>query len=131
MRIGCAQEEGGSMPHARRQFTAEFKAQRVLEVLSGRKTAAAVCREYQLKPDLLTRWKAAFVTHAASVFAGDVHSQQAEQRIAALERMVARLTVVLEAAEQAVVLSARSSGGAAAPLTATRLIRALPIWSPA
>jgi transposase-like protein len=54
----------------RRQFTAEFKAQRVLAVLSGRKTAAAVCREYQLKPDLLTRWKADFVTRAAQVFAG-------------------------------------------------------------
>ena len=99
------------MPHARRQFTAECKAQRVLEVLSGRKTAAAVCREYQLKPDLLTRWKADFVTQAASVFAGDVHSQQAEQRIAELERMVGRLTVELEAAKKAVLLSAGSSGG--------------------
>jgi transposase len=98
------------MPHARRQFTAEFKAQRVLEVLSGRKTTAAVCREYQLKPDLLTRWKADFVTHAAQVFAGDLRNQQAEQRIAELERMVGRLTVELEVAKKVVLLSAGSSG---------------------
>jgi transposase len=94
----------------RRQFTAEFKAQRVLEVLSGRKTAAAVCREYQLKPDLLTRWKADFVTHAATVFAGDEAGQQAERRIAELERMVGRLTVELEVAKKAVLLSAGGSG---------------------
>lgn len=96
---------------ARRQFTAEFKAQRVLEVLSGRKTAAAVCREYQLKPDLLTRWKADFITHAASVFEGDVRSQQAERHIADLERMVGRLTLELEVAKKAVLLSAGSSTG--------------------
>lgn len=99
------------MPHARRHFTAEFKAQRVLEVLSGRKSAAAICREYQLKPDLLTRWKADFVTHAAQVFEGDLYSQQAEQRIAELERIVGRLTVELEVAKKAVLLSAGNSGG--------------------
>lgn len=74
----------------RRQFTAEFKAQRVLEVLSGRKTAAAVCREYQLKPDLLTRWKAYFVTHAVGVFAL-AHSPRAP-RIVATHRNLHRLT---------------------------------------
>ena len=95
----------------RRQFTPEFKAQRVLEVVSGRKTAAAVCREYQLKPDLLTRWKGDLVTHAASVFAGDTATQQAEQRIAELERLVGRLTLELEVAKKAVLLSAGSSGG--------------------
>ena len=93
----------------RRQFTAEFKAQRVLEVVSGRKTAAAVCREHQLKPDLLTRWKADFVTHAASVFAGESASQQAEQRSGELERMVGRLAVELEVAKNAVLLSTGSS----------------------
>lgn len=95
----------------RRQFTAQFKAQVVLEVLTGQKRAAEVCRAYQLKPDLLSRWKADFVAHAASVFAGDERTQQAEQRIAELERMVGRLTVELEVAKKAAVLSAGSSNG--------------------
>jgi transposase len=95
----------------RRRFTAEFKAQRVLEVLSGRKTAAVVCREYQLKPDLLTRWKVDFVTHAASVFAGDEAGQQAERHSAERERMVGRLTVELEVAKKVALLSAGSSAG--------------------
>ena len=37
---------------ARRRFTAEFKAQVVLEVISGMKTAAEACREYRLKPQV-------------------------------------------------------------------------------
>lgn len=94
----------------RRQFSAEFKARVVLEVLSGQKRAAEVCREYQLKPDLLSRWKADFVAQAASVFQGDERTQRAEQRIAELERMVGRLTVELEVAKKAALLSAGSSG---------------------
>jgi transposase len=72
----------------RRQFSAEFKSRVVLEVLSGQKRAAEVCREHQLKPDLLSRWKADFVTQVATVFAGDERSQRSEQRVAELERLV-------------------------------------------
>jgi transposase len=95
----------------RRQFTAQFRADRVMEVLSGRRSAADVCREHQVKPDLLSRWKAEFVAHAASVFRGDERSQQAEQRIAELERMVGRLTVELEVAKKAARLSVGTRGG--------------------
>lgn len=95
----------------RRQFTAEFKARVVLEVLSGRKSAAELCREHQLKPELVTRWKAEFVEQAASVFQGDERAQQAEHRIAALERLVGRLTVELEVAKKASLLSTPSRSG--------------------
>lgn len=94
----------------RRQFSAEFKARVVLEVLSGQKRAAEVCREHQLKPDLLSRWKADFVNQAASVFAGDERSQRAEQRVAELERLVGRLTLELEVAKKAALLLAGTSG---------------------
>jgi transposase len=94
----------------RRQFTAEFKAQRVLEILSGSKTAAAICRDYQLKPDLLSRWKADFLAHAPEVFTGSVVNPQAEVRVAELERLVGRLTLELEVAKKAALLSTGSSG---------------------
>jgi hypothetical protein len=83
----------------------------VLDVLSGRKTAAASCREYQLKPDLLTRWKADFVTHAASVFGDEAQAQQTEQRIAELERLVGRLTVEVAVAKKAALRSVGSRNG--------------------
>jgi len=94
----------------RRQFSAEFKARVVLEVLSGQKRAAEVCREYQLKSELLSRWKADFVSQASSVFASDERTQQAEQRVAELERLVGRLTLELEIAKKAALLSTGSSG---------------------
>ena len=37
----------------RHQFTPEFKARVVLEVISGAKSGAEVCREHNLKLDLL------------------------------------------------------------------------------
>jgi len=102
----------------RRQFTAEFKAQCVFEMLSGSKSAAAISREYQLKPDLLTRWKADFVSHAAELFGGSATQQHAAQRaaqriaqrIAELERLVGRLTLELEVAKKATLLTAVSNG---------------------
>ena len=49
------------MRRTRRNFTAEFKAKVVLEIISGSKSAAERCREYNLKPDLVSHWKTQFV----------------------------------------------------------------------
>jgi transposase-like protein len=95
----------------RRTFSADFKARVVLEVLTGQKTAAQVCREQQLQADLLSRWKADFVTHASSVFAGDERERQAEQRIGELERLVGRLSLELEVAKKVALLSGGSRSG--------------------
>ena len=85
----------------RRRFTPEFKARVVLELLSGIKTSAEASREYQIKPDMLSRWKTEFLEKAPSVFrSGD--DQSAEQaRIAELERMIGKLTLELEVSKKA------------------------------
>jgi transposase-like protein len=95
----------------RRTFSADFKARVVLEVLTGQKTAAQVCREQQLKPDLLSRWKADFVTHASSIFSGDEREHEAERRIGELERLVGRLSLELEVAKKAALLSGGGRNG--------------------
>ncbi len=87
-----------------RKYDPEFKAQVVLEVLTGARTAAEVCREYQLKPDLFSKWKAQFVHNAAKVFQTGEVIDPAQARLAELERMVGRLTVELEAAKKASTL---------------------------
>ena len=56
------------MARTRRNFTTEFKAKVALEILSGNKSAAEVCREYNLKPDLVSRWKNQLMENAAKVF---------------------------------------------------------------
>lgn len=87
----------------RRTFSAQFKAQVVLEVLSGAKSAAQVCREHSLKDTLLARWKQEFIERAPELFAGNqVQNQQAE-RIVELERLVGRLTLEAEMAKKALL----------------------------
>lgn len=85
----------------RRTFAPEFKAQVVLEVLSGAKTNADACREYQLKPELLSKWKAYLVQNAAQLFETNATGNSDQARIAELERMVGRLTLQLEIAKKA------------------------------
>ena len=84
----------------RRKFTPEFKAQVVLEVLSGAKSNAEACRDYQLQPQLLGYWKAHLLAQAATLFAPDTVPQASEQRVAELERLVGRLTMELEIAKK-------------------------------
>lgn len=43
-----------------RTFPLDFKAQVVLEVISGAKTATEICRKHQIKPDLFSKWKSQF-----------------------------------------------------------------------
>jgi len=85
----------------RRVFSPQFKAQVVLEVLTGVKSQAAACREYSLKPEVLSRWKAELVDNAHKVFQSDEQRSQEQARIAELERLAGRLTLELEVAKKA------------------------------
>lgn len=85
----------------RRSFTPEFKAQVVLEVLTGVKSNAEACQAYRLKPEVLSRWKTDFVEHAHQVFQSDAQRSQEQARIAELERLAGRLSLELEVAKKA------------------------------
>lgn len=85
----------------RRAFTAEFKSRVVLEVLSGVKKAAEVCREHNIKPALLSRWKAEFLENAPKVFEPDEHRSEDRARIRELERLLGQKTMELEIAKKA------------------------------
>ncbi len=85
----------------RRSFTPEFKAQVVLEVLSGAKSGAQACREHRIKESVLSRWKQEFIERSPQVFARGRAQSQQEERIAELERLVGQLTFELEMAKKA------------------------------
>jgi transposase-like protein len=89
------------MAKARRAFTAAFKAQVVLELLTGKKTVAALSREHDLKDTLIYTWRAQFVERSARAFQEETEYSAAHARIAELEQMVGRLTMQLEAAKKA------------------------------
>ena len=67
----------------RRRFTLEVNARVVLELIGGVKSLAEACREYQLKPQRLARWKGEFLDKAPRVFRGDEREGTARARITA------------------------------------------------
>ncbi len=88
----------------RRSFTPQFKAQVVLEVLSGLHSQAEVARQYKLKPELITRWKDIALEGLEGLFQGDDQQGREQERIAELERMVGRRTMELDVAKTASAL---------------------------
>jgi transposase-like protein len=89
------------MASNRRQYSAEFKAKLVLQVLSGEKTPSDLCRTHKLNPAVLNRWRKEFLEQAPSIFERGEGNQVSEQKIAELERLVGQLTMQLEIAKKA------------------------------
>jgi transposase-like protein len=88
----------------RRRFTPEFKAQVVLEVLTGAQSPAEVCRRHALSPNLLTTWKATFLEKAHTLFQGDAQRDEDQARIAELEQLLGRATRQIEIRKKASTL---------------------------
>lgn len=84
-----------------RSFTPEFKAQVFLEVLTGVRSASEACQHYQMKPDLISRWKPQLLEGATSVFTKEAQADPAVARVAELERLVGRLSLELEVSKKA------------------------------
>ena len=95
------------MSRTRRNFSAELKARVVLEIISGSKSAAEVCREHNLKPDLISHWKNQFVANAAQVFENGAKVDPQQARIEELERLAGKLSLELEVAKKALTLLPR------------------------
>jgi transposase len=94
----------------RRRFTPEFKAQIVLEVLTGVQSPAETCRKHALSPNLLATWKAAFLEKAHTLFQGDEQHDEDQARIAELEQLLGRATRQIEILKKAsMLLDAASS----------------------
>jgi transposase len=97
----------------RRRFTAKFKTQVILDLLTGRRSIAQICRKHDLKEQVVTRWRAVFLDRAEILFRADTEREEYLERIAELERLVGRLTRALDIAKKASQLwgsRARRSG---------------------
>jgi len=89
------------MPRPRRSFPAEFKAQIVLQLLSGEASQAELCRKHCIKPNLIANWKAAVLERLHTVFEADGVHDADRLRIAELEQLVGRQTYELEVLKKA------------------------------
>lgn len=85
----------------RRRFSPEFKAQVVLDVLTGQTSPAEASRKHGLGPNLLALWKTTFLERAHVAFQTDTQRSDEAARIADLERLVGQLTMEREVLKKA------------------------------
>ena len=86
----------------RRRFTAKFKAEVVLEALSGESSQAELCRRHNLSENQVSTWKRQFLENAETFFESPEKQTDASvERIAQLEQLVGRLTLALEIQKKA------------------------------
>ncbi len=64
----------------KRKFTAEFKAKVVLEILSGEYELGEIARGYDISPNQLRTWKAAFMEKAPTIFEESKAAREAVRR---------------------------------------------------
>jgi transposase len=89
------------MSRTRRSFSAEFKAQVVLQLLSGEVSQAELCRKHKIHANLIANWKAAVLDRLHTVFDTDALQDADRVRIAELEQLVGRQAYELEILKKA------------------------------
>ena len=64
----------------RRRFTPQFKAEVVIEALSGQSSQAELCRRHNLSDEQLSKWKHQLIQNAATLFEStDKHADDPTQ----------------------------------------------------
>lgn len=76
----------------RRKFTKEFKQQVLREVQAG-KSIAQASREYELHPNLISKWQKLLEQYARNAFQGNGHAYTQEAKVAELERLIGQQTI--------------------------------------
>jgi len=91
------------MPRPRRTFTAEFKAQLVLQLIRGDVSQAELCRKHKLTAQLLANWKAIVLQSLPTLFEaeGDTGQDRDQGRIAELEQLIGKQTYELDVLKKA------------------------------
>jgi transposase-like protein len=84
-----------------REFKPAQKSRAALQVLTGERSAAHICRDLQIHPNLFSRWKKQFLEQASLVFEKESPVTHNDARVAELERLVGHLTLELDAAKKA------------------------------
>jgi putative transposase len=79
-----------------RQFSPQFRLQVVQQILSGQKSRAQVCREYDLAPRVVGRWKSAYLQKGEQAWSRKpptVDELSEYQRRRELERLCGQLSL--------------------------------------
>ena len=89
------------MANKPRNYSSEFKAKVVLEVISGKRSVSEASRAHKVHSSVINRWRNEFLKQAHLAFGGQGVGEDSGEKIAELERMVGRLTMELAVAKKA------------------------------
>ncbi len=84
------------MPRTRRSFSPQFKAQTVIDLLTGVVNQAEICRQHKLSPQRVARWKAIALEQLPCLFDEEGQQSPEQARIVELEQLVGRQALELE-----------------------------------
>ena len=81
------------MPKRRKDYTATFKFQLVVETLQHQGSDSEIARASGVHPVTLSKWKARFFDQGPEIFSGGEQVKHYEKRIAELERLLGQKEV--------------------------------------
>ena len=89
-----------------RSFSPQFRRQVVQQILSGEMCRAQVCREYDVAPRVVGRWKAAYLQRGEQAFQprraqASVEELSVPRQVHELERLCGRLALENELLKKA------------------------------
>ena len=90
---------------SRRTFTKEFK-RKVVEQLEV-SSAAEICREHEIGPNLLSRWKREYDENPAEAFKGNGHLWKWEAKLAEKDRLIGKLYAENELLKKSIEMKRR------------------------
>jgi transposase len=79
-----------------RQFSPQFRLHVVQQILSGQKSRAQLCREYDLAPRVVGRWKAAYLQQGQQAWVKQpptVEPLSESEHVQALQRLCGQLSL--------------------------------------
>ena len=88
------------MASKQRNYSNEFKAKVVLEVVSGQRSISEASRAHKVHSSVINRWRNEFLKQAHLAFGGKGMGEDSEEKIGELERMIGRLTMELAIAKK-------------------------------
>jgi len=93
----------------RRKFTREFKIG-IIRELDGGKTFAEICRENDIHPSLVSRWKKEYEAYPETAFSGNGNLYKDQAKIAELERKIGQLYLENEFLKKVLEVSQKRIG---------------------
>jgi len=81
------------MKAKRRKFTGAYKAQVAIEALKERKSLAELSKEYDVHPNMITKWKREFLERSALVFEKELPMDDFEKEREKLVNLIGRLEI--------------------------------------